>query len=77
MDIFQERLREEGIFETRPDVQAAVTVIGRRDSTHDGRLVDLNTAELAFANLTRANFTHAILTNADPEGGYEMPTRVA
>ena len=47
--------------ETRPDVQAAVTVIGRRDSTHDNRLVDLNTAELAFANLTRANFIHAIL----------------
>ena len=50
---------------TRPDIQAALTVIGRRDTTHDQQL----TINLAGANLTRAtlagNLTHAIFAGAD------------
>ena len=39
----------------RPDVQAATTVIGRRDPKRDTGEVDLMGANLAGANLTRAN----------------------
>ena len=50
---------------TRPDIQAALTVIGRRDTTHDQQL----TINRAGANLTRAtlagNLTHAIFAGAD------------
>jgi hypothetical protein len=60
-----EPFSDDRVPETRPDVQAAVTIIGRRDSTHDSRLVDLHTAQLAFADLTRGNFTHANLSNAE------------
>ena len=65
---------------TRPDIQAALTVIGRRDTRHDQQL----TINLAGANLTRATlspagnltraifagaiFTHADLTHADLGG---------
>ncbi|MCX4471399.1 pentapeptide repeat-containing protein [Micromonospora sp. NBC_01655] len=57
------------------DIQAALTVLGRRDSTHDNkggskeRLDLANTgltrADLAEANLTEANLTEANLTRAD------------
>jgi Pentapeptide repeats (8 copies) len=40
---------------TRPDVQAAVTVIGRRDSRHDRELVDLTYVNLSGADLSRLN----------------------
>jgi hypothetical protein len=66
---------------TRPDVQAAFTVIGRRDPRHDrlgpSRAVDLHSAvltgavlrgvdaDLVGANLTRADLTRADLTGAD------------
>ena len=49
---------------TRPDVQAALTVIGRRDAARDRRRIDLHGADLIRANLTRANLTHANLTGA-------------
>jgi hypothetical protein len=39
---------------TRPDVQAAVTVIGRRDATRDIQRIDLNHADLTGANLRNA-----------------------
>lgn len=60
---------------TSPDVQAAVTVIGRRNSENDRGRLDLNGADLTRANLNRARFNHAIfvaadLTDADLEGAY-------
>jgi uncharacterized protein YjbI with pentapeptide repeats len=54
----------------RPDVQAAVSVIGRRDSKRDREPIDLTRADLSGADLTRADLTQvnlyrAILTHAD------------
>ena len=50
---------------TRPDVQAAITVIGRRDIGHDRQPINLTGANLTGANLTGANLTGADLTGAD------------
>jgi hypothetical protein len=50
---------------TRPDVQAAVTVVGRRDTARDILAIDLRRANLTRANLTRADLTRANLTRAD------------
>lgn len=60
---------------TRPDVQAAVTVIGRRDPANDKGLIDLRGADLSGADLSgahlagawldRATFGMAILVNAN------------
>ena len=55
---------------TRPDVQAALTVIGRRNQANDCRPVNLNRADLTAADLTGAQLTGvqlcaANLTNAD------------
>jgi uncharacterized protein YjbI with pentapeptide repeats len=50
---------------TRPDVQAAVTVIGRRNPEHDQQRVNLDHAILPGADLTRADLTSADLTSAD------------
>jgi hypothetical protein len=60
---------------TRPDVQAAITVIGRRDSKRDREPInltraDLTRADLANANLIRANLTGADLTGANLTGAY-------
>ena len=57
----------------RPDVGAAITVILRRNSKHDKRVVDLNHARLIRANLAGANFaganlSFAQLTRADLAG---------
>ena len=51
--------------ERRPDVQAALTVIGRRHASRDipGRPIDL-----ARADLTRADLTDALLFRADLTG---------
>jgi Pentapeptide repeats (8 copies) len=51
---------------TRPDVQAAVTVVGRRTSRDhpDADRIDVQGANLTGANLTRADLTGAILTRA-------------
>ena len=51
---------------TRPDVQAAVTVVGRRDAEHDSLFwhMDLAGADLTRAHLTGANLLHAHLTGA-------------
>jgi uncharacterized protein YjbI with pentapeptide repeats len=46
---------------TRPDVQAAVSVIGRRNHRNDCKPVNLNRADLTAANLTNANLTNAQL----------------
>ena len=44
-----------------PDVQAALTVIGRRGSSQDRGLVNLDRADLTGANLTRANLAYSSL----------------
>jgi uncharacterized protein YjbI with pentapeptide repeats len=49
---------------TRPDVQAAVTVLGRRDARRDIRPIHLNGADLTGADLTGANLGGADLTEA-------------
>lgn len=49
---------------TRPDIQAALTVIGRRDTSRDIRPIDVSGTNLTRANLTEANLTGADLTNA-------------
>jgi hypothetical protein len=49
---------------TRPDIQAALTVIGRRDTTHDRQPINLADANLTRANLTDADLARAILTGA-------------
>jgi Pentapeptide repeats (8 copies) len=48
-----------------PDVQAAVTVIGRRNAKHDRQPVNLSGAVLAFVNLNKANLHGAALTLVD------------
>ena len=53
---------------TRPDVQAAVTVIGRRETAHDRQSVNLGAATLTGADLTGANLTRANLTRTDLTG---------
>jgi len=62
---------------TRPDVQAALRVIGRRDATHDRQPTDLTGANLTGADVTRAdlaradfraNLTGANLTGANLTG---------
>lgn len=50
---------------TRPDVQAAATVIGRRNRARDIRGIDLTRADLARANLARADLTDATFINAN------------
>jgi hypothetical protein len=50
---------------TRPDVQAALTVIGRRDATRDRRPIDLHEANLTRATLTEANLSGVKLTGAN------------
>ena len=50
---------------TRPDVQAAITVVGRRNAERDIQLIDLTGANLTGANLTGANLSGADLSRAD------------
>ena len=49
---------------TRPDVQAALTVIGRRDGRRDIQTIDLTGAILTRASHSRASLTHVDLTGA-------------
>ena len=68
---------------TRPDVQAAVIVLGRRDAGRDIQRIHLNGADLTRArlfrtDLTRANLggatlTEATLTGAKWPGGSPVP----
>jgi uncharacterized protein YjbI with pentapeptide repeats len=50
-----------------PDIQAALTVIGRR-SAHVKDLIDLSDANLSFAGLVDANLDHAYLPRANLTG---------
>ena len=54
--------------DTRPDVQAAVTVIGRRDVTYDRRRINLRGVHLPYANLAEVNLSGADLSNANLAG---------
>ena len=51
----------------RPDIQAALTVIGRRNPGHDRVPVNLGLASLIRANLIRAHLPGAILNGANLE----------
>ena len=53
---------------TRPDVRAAVTVVGRRDAQHDTLWIDLAGARLVRADLRGARRDGATLTGADLTG---------
>jgi Pentapeptide repeats (8 copies) len=53
---------------TRPDVQAAVAVIGRRDAQRDIRVIDLADSILRRADLTRARLRNADLIHVDLTG---------
>jgi hypothetical protein len=53
---------------TRPDVQAAVTVIGRRDATRDILPIDLTRANLTRADLLGADLTAVNLARANLTG---------
>jgi uncharacterized protein YjbI with pentapeptide repeats len=52
----------------RPDVYAAITVVGRRLTERDIRPIDLTGADLTRADLTGADLTGADLTGADLGG---------
>ena len=52
----------------RPDVQAAITVIRRRDPSRDIQPIDLKRARLTCANLAGTNLIAACLTGADLTG---------
>ncbi|WP_233617985.1 pentapeptide repeat-containing protein [Actinomadura sp. WAC 06369] len=49
----------------RPDIQSALTVIGRRNTEHDFNPLDLRLANLTGANLTGAKLPLADLSRAD------------
>ena len=53
---------------TRPDVQAAVAVLGRREARHDIQPIRLNGADLTGADLIDANLGGADLTEATLAG---------
>jgi Pentapeptide repeats (8 copies) len=54
----------------RPDLQAAITVVGRRDVKHDIQPIDLTAADLSYARLTGANLTAARLGFTDLSHAY-------
>jgi Pentapeptide repeats (8 copies) len=56
--------------EARPDVQAAVTVIGRREAKRDIRHIDLSDADLRRATLVGAYLSGANLIGADLTGAH-------
>jgi len=53
---------------TRPDVQAAVTVLGRRNPRYDQQSIDLSAVSLTRARLRRADLGRADLTATDLTG---------
>ncbi len=51
---------------TRPDVQAALTVVGRRDKKRDIQLIELTGADLTGSDLSDANLSYVVLIEHDP-----------
>jgi Pentapeptide repeats (8 copies) len=60
----EDRLPDDPSRSTRPDVQAALTVIGRRNTAHDRGVIDLTGANLTFADLHDARLARASLGKA-------------
>src|SRR5262249_28884323 len=58
---------------TRPDVQAAVTVVGRRDAQRDILPIDLTRADLTGAHLTSAHLASAHLADVWWPEGVQVP----
>ena len=54
----------------RPDLQSALTVVGRREAQRDIQRLDLTMADLSFAGLTGANLAGAQLAFADLSYAY-------
>lgn len=54
----------------RPDIQAALTVIGRRDATRDQQPVDLDGADLSRAQLSGADLAECSLNDSNLTGAY-------
>jgi hypothetical protein len=54
----------------RPDVQAAITVVGQRDTKRDFGRINLSRANLTDANLYRANLGGANLNEANLRGAF-------
>jgi hypothetical protein len=54
----------------RPDLQSALTVVGRRDAQRDIQRLDLTVADLSSASLTGANLADAQLAFADLSYAY-------
>ena len=61
----REHSHEDRELSIQPDIQAAVTVVGRRISRRDRGHIDLSRADLSYAKLADADLTHADLTHAD------------
>jgi len=61
---------------TRPDVQAAVTAIGRRDRSFDTHVIDLTGADLTRADLFSAKLTSVKLTGAKLTGANLFAARL-
>jgi len=55
---------------TRPDIQAALTVVGRRAAKHDIGSIDLTRADLTRAAMTGAHLDGANLTSAAMTGAH-------
>jgi uncharacterized protein YjbI with pentapeptide repeats len=59
---------------TRPDVQAAITAIGRRNADHDTGPIDLSRCNLTGAHLPGANLANANLMGANLSRAYLAQT---
>jgi hypothetical protein len=62
---------------TRADVQAALTVIGRREITHDSDRIDLANVNLSGANLSDAELAGANLIGANLTGAFAARANLA
>jgi uncharacterized protein YjbI with pentapeptide repeats len=66
----RDRVRDSSKPTIPPDVQAALTVVGRRQHTNDpaGFRINLEGADLRYANLARARLERAVLNGAQLQG---------
>jgi len=62
---------------TRPDIQAAINVVGRRDVESDTQPIDLYGATLINANLSGLDLRGATLRRANLAGAYLYDTKLA
>jgi uncharacterized protein YjbI with pentapeptide repeats len=65
----QSEIEKQSLLQVKKDVQAALTVIGRRDGTKDqGKSLDLSRSNLGLANLRRADLINVNLSGANLSG---------